>query len=81
MKLRLAIPSTLAMTLICSCHGEGQHPTDAPALGDARVGDARVLDAATPLADAALPDAGIAIDAQVVADAAIDAIPDADLAG
>lgn len=84
MKLRLTIPSTLAMTLVCSCHGGGQHPPDATPLGDARVGDAApdtarsdapvdgaLLADAANQPDALFADAAIQPDATVLPDAGV----------
>ncbi len=87
MHLRLKLPTSLAVTLVCSCHAAGHPVTDA--LGDGTVtpiADARQADASgdapiipadagidAVLADAAMPDAA-------VADAPPDAMPDADLA-
>ena len=84
MHLRLTLPSTLAMTLMCSCHAGGQHTSDAP--DTAPITDARPVspdagvDASADalLADALPPDAVVA-DAPIVAiDAGLDAAsPDA----
>ena len=86
MVLRLKLPSTLAVTLLCSCHASGHPVTDA--LGDGTVTpitDARAipLDAGAAdgmPADAVASDApaDAAVDAMVLADAAVQ--PDAAVA-
>jgi hypothetical protein len=89
MVLRFKLPSTLAVTLLCSCHASGHPVTDA--LGDAPITDARVIpiDAGTAdgmpadaVAGDAPADAGVdaGVDAMVVADAPVQpdaAVPDA----
>jgi hypothetical protein len=77
---RLKLPSTLAVTLLCSCHSGGHPVTDAPLDGkvipitDARPADALASDA--PIVDAGV-DAVAAVDA-APADAAVDAIAQVD---
>ncbi len=79
--LRLKLPSTLAVTLLCSCHSGGHPTTDAPVdthvtpITDARPIDALASDAPTP-ADAAA-DAVATVDA-ALADADVDAVAQLD---
>ena len=84
--MRLKIPSKLAITLMCSCHSGGQHPTDAPpdnvtpitdarpANSDGALTDALAMDAPVMPIDAGM-DAAIPPDATILSDAA--SLPDA----